>query len=314
MYLNRELTKIEEMDTGNLANLPSGSKTACSETSSTASTTTVITTVVDPTTMEVIKPTTTMEVVKSTTTTTPAGWKIVEGYLVDKLCATKGKGAKSPGGIDVFATPEQHSLGCLLMPSCLASGFVVMSAGEIAYSLTEEEDDRVREWIQSDKEVTNIPASEHGETQGLQVTVKVYGGTDISQANLIQPECWESTPNPAIETCNVENDQNDLGTTAATATSGNTSDPDPNSASSGVEAKKRRNNPGTTAGITIAVLLVLAGGGVFVAVKKGWVGSKAKGPRTVYGHMENASSEMPGGDQMDTSNPTYGDMPGQSSI
>ena len=49
----------------------------------------------------------------ASTTAVKGSWTTMHGYIVDKLCASKGKGSKNPDGIDVFAAPEKHSLNCL---------------------------------------------------------------------------------------------------------------------------------------------------------------------------------------------------------
>lgn len=49
----------------------------------------------------------------ASTTAAKGSWTTMHGYIVDKLCASKGKGSKNPDGIDVFAAPEKHSLNCL---------------------------------------------------------------------------------------------------------------------------------------------------------------------------------------------------------
>jgi hypothetical protein len=42
------------------------------------------------------------------------------GWFVDRLCAVKGRGAD---GIDLKTSPQNHTVGCALMPPCIASGY-----------------------------------------------------------------------------------------------------------------------------------------------------------------------------------------------
>ena len=54
------------------------------------------------------------------------------GYLIDKQCIQSCESAEkdascAPDGINVFYYPHQHTGKCLLMPSCVASGYVLVS-------------------------------------------------------------------------------------------------------------------------------------------------------------------------------------------
>jgi len=42
------------------------------------------------------------------------------GYLSDVLCAENGESA---GGFDLTANPEKHTVACMKMPPCIASGY-----------------------------------------------------------------------------------------------------------------------------------------------------------------------------------------------
>ena len=43
-----------------------------------------------------------------------------KGWVVDQLCASKGTAFD---GIDLKTSPQNHSVGCALMPPCIASGY-----------------------------------------------------------------------------------------------------------------------------------------------------------------------------------------------
>jgi hypothetical protein len=45
---------------------------------------------------------------------------VFKGYLSDVAC---GKAGKDPAGVDLTATPEKHTVKCMLMPSCVQSGY-----------------------------------------------------------------------------------------------------------------------------------------------------------------------------------------------
>jgi hypothetical protein len=42
------------------------------------------------------------------------------GWVVDQLCATKGAGFD---GTDLSTSPQNHTVGCALMPPCIESGY-----------------------------------------------------------------------------------------------------------------------------------------------------------------------------------------------
>jgi hypothetical protein len=48
--------------------------------------------------------------------------RIYTGYLVCQSCAGAAHGM-ALDGVNVLKNPEKHSVGCLRMPSCIASGF-----------------------------------------------------------------------------------------------------------------------------------------------------------------------------------------------
>ena len=43
-----------------------------------------------------------------------------KGWVVDQLCASKGTAFD---GIDLKTSPQNHSVGCALMPPCITSGY-----------------------------------------------------------------------------------------------------------------------------------------------------------------------------------------------
>ena len=49
-----------------------------------------------------------------------ADGKTYKGWVVDQLCDSKGVGAD---GTDLKTSPQNHTVGCALMPPCIASGF-----------------------------------------------------------------------------------------------------------------------------------------------------------------------------------------------
>ena len=49
-----------------------------------------------------------------------------EGMLADRKCVDS---RVAPDGTDMLTGPEEHTLGCLLMPECVASGFTLLQRG-----------------------------------------------------------------------------------------------------------------------------------------------------------------------------------------
>ena len=48
------------------------------------------------------------------------------GYLSDVACATK---AMAGDGADLTTNPEKHTVACLKMPACMASGYGILIKG-----------------------------------------------------------------------------------------------------------------------------------------------------------------------------------------
>ncbi len=51
--------------------------------------------------------------------------EMYKGYLSDVACATMASG-KSADGADMKTQPEKHTVACMLVPGCVASGYGLM--------------------------------------------------------------------------------------------------------------------------------------------------------------------------------------------
>jgi hypothetical protein len=99
------------------------------------------------------------------------------GYLSDVLCAKNGK---SPDGFNLLKSPEKHTVGCMLMRSCVKSGygiFIKDGAGQYSFFKFDSKGTKLAKGLldQTDRE----------DNMGVKVTGQLVGDT-LMVTNLIE--------------------------------------------------------------------------------------------------------------------------------
>jgi len=95
------------------------------------------------------------------------------GRVVDQLCAIKGRGAD---GVDLKTSPQNHTVGCALMPPCIASGYCIyVDKGDGSfdfYKLDKTESDLALNILKNETKTDHIQLEVTGVLKGDTIQVK----------------------------------------------------------------------------------------------------------------------------------------------
>lgn len=91
------------------------------------------------------------------------------GYLSDVMCAENGKSA---AGFNLLTNPEKHTVGCMLMPPCVKSGYGIFmkdGAGRYAYFKFDGKGNKLAKGL--------LDQTQKDDNMSVKVTGKLVGNT-----------------------------------------------------------------------------------------------------------------------------------------
>jgi hypothetical protein len=102
-----------------------------------------------------------------------ADGKTYKGWVVDQLCASKGVGID---GTDLKTSPQNHTVGCALMPPCIASGYgIYVDKGDgsfVFYKLDKKGSDLALGILKNETKTDHVQFEITGALKGDTIQVK----------------------------------------------------------------------------------------------------------------------------------------------